>query len=558
MKPSKALVWVFVMLLATGFLFWAVPNGYITQNQGLLTDKTFTLNNNWVYHGELNTEQTYTLPLDLPVEAYHAVSISRKLGAFNITDPYICIQTNNAILSASVGPNTIYNMGGSFSYFVNRMTGKVWNVFPLPKEYVGKTLMISTSSPYEKAAGHFDTVYIGTKTALLFNILRMNMWVFLGALLVFFFGIFLILINFGLHTTWIKKNRFLYLGFFCIFTSCWMLNEAGLMQFFTGNQFLIGTMTYFCYNIMPLPLFLYIAASYDQHHFNFYPILYTLFVANFFVSFMLQLINAMDLMQSVLITQLLMLAGGVALVFFLHQEWKKHKNKEARNFLLTFSILILAGFSDAVIYNFIPSVPFGAATLLGILLYLIVMIVVATRKICTLQTREQEAQSLKQLAYRDLLTQGNNRTAYYRDVKEVFNHNNTEDSWLLLLDMNGLKSINDHYGHTMGDLAIKAAYNCIDYVFGEIGTCYRIGGDEFACIIRNADKETIDQALERLTMEASKINETTKYEFGIAVGYAQYIPGAFKNFDVFSTHVDRLMYSSKKQMKAALRNKSIS
>ena len=45
-----------------------------------------------------------------------------------------------------------------------------------------------------------------------------------------------------------------------------------------------------------------------------------------------------------------------------------------------------------------------------------------------------------------------------------------------MIDLNGLKQINDTYGHSAGDAAIIAAAESIQEVFQDIGKCYRIGG----------------------------------------------------------------------------------
>ena len=51
------------------------------------------------------------------------------------------------------------------------------------------------------------------------------------------------------------------------------------------------------------------------------------------------------------------------------------------------------------------------------------------------------------------------------------------------IDLNGLKRVNDTYGHVAGDELIRAAADCMKNSFNEYGKIYRIGGDEFAVII---------------------------------------------------------------------------
>lgn len=56
---------------------------------------------------------------------------------------------------------------------------------------------------------------------------------------------------------------------------------------------------------------------------------------------------------------------------------------------------------------------------------------------------------------------------------------------VLIADLNNLKLINDTLGHQYGDEAIKLTADVLHSSFSDIGSCYRIGGDEF-CVISNA------------------------------------------------------------------------
>jgi diguanylate cyclase (GGDEF)-like protein len=70
--------------------------------------------------------------------------------------------------------------------------------------------------------------------------------------------------------------------------------------------------------------------------------------------------------------------------------------------------------------------------------------------------------------------------AFERDIDEIFkNDTKREQLRLIVFDLDGLKSINDAYGHVEGDKAIKKAFDIITETFKDNGMCYRIGGDEF-------------------------------------------------------------------------------
>ena len=94
------------------------------------------------------------------------------------------------------------------------------------------------------------------------------------------------------------------------------------------------------------------------------------------------------------------------------------------------------------------------------------------------------------LAYRDSLTGVKNKTAYI-EAESRFEEQmrlGRPEFAVAVLDINGLKRINDTYGHDFGDMLIINACRIICKVF-QHSPVYRIGGDEFAVILEKTDYE---------------------------------------------------------------------
>ena len=107
---------------------------------------------------------------------------------------------------------------------------------------------------------------------------------------------------------------------------------------------------------------------------------------------------------------------------------------------------------------------------------------------------------------------------------------------IIVIDANNFKSINDNYGHQSGDQALIKISEVIFAVYGKVGFCYRIGGDEFCVILKKGmlhkmtfETECCDSfdALDDIT---NRLNEkigvaVKKYpmlEHGVAQGYGIY------------------------------------
>ena len=137
---------------------------------------------------------------------------------------------------------------------------------------------------------------------------------------------------------------------------------------------------------------------------------------------------------------------------------------------------------------------------------------------------------------------------------------------IFIIDGNKFKSINDDYGHQTGDVAIRKIAECILNIYGEYGWCYRMGGDEFAVIlkphvldelIQNANLN-VYEALNSLTwaLDLELAEKAKKYPFlinGVSQGYdIYYSPAEYnvdnpKSVDEVLKSADEWMYKKKER-----------
>ena len=97
-------------------------------------------------------------------------------------------------------------------------------------------------------------------------------------------------------------------------------------------------------------------------------------------------------------------------------------------------------------------------------------------------------------ALTDQLTGLSNRRAFYEDLDEAAKD---RDLVILSVDVNGLKQVNDAWGHAAGDELIRGAAAVLQETFGSLGRVYRIGGDEFLVLLK-VSPEATQPLLEKL------------------------------------------------------------
>lgn len=117
--------------------------------------------------------------------------------------------------------------------------------------------------------------------------------------------------------------------------------------------------------------------------------------------------------------------------------------------------------------------------------------------------------NLKILAHHDALTGLPNRVLLYDRINQVINDAKryNHKAAILYIDLDGFKPVNDRYGHATGDILLNELTGRLKKLIRESDTIARIGGDEFAVIIRNI-KTNNDAAL-----IASKILDSIKIPF---------------------------------------------
>lgn len=129
---------------------------------------------------------------------------------------------------------------------------------------------------------------------------------------------------------------------------------------------------------------------------------------------------------------------------------------------------------------------------------------------------------------------------YYPEIEQIS---------VIFWDLNGLKTINDKYGHAMGDRAIDKLSSTLYTHSSENCRVYRIGGDEFVVIIDNPKQEAAEKIVDAVNAQLDIINqheENEELKVSSAYGFA-YGPG--KDILEVVKKADFNMYENKRQSK---------
>lgn len=163
----------------------------------------------------------------------------------------------------------------------------------------------------------------------------------------------------------------------------------------------------------------------------------------------------------------------------------------------------------------------------------------------TIQDEKEKERALILQSNTDELTKFLNRHAFVEDTAEYEGYLvNKMGLAVIMMDLNGLKQVNDTYGHDAGDKYIKAAADCMKDSFGSYGHLYRIGGDEFCAVIFSPDDifDSIKKDFEERLLE-KKIDNDIKVT--VSCGYVRQCEYPELSFNRLLHVADERMYKAK-------------
>ena len=180
--------------------------------------------------------------------------------------------------------------------------------------------------------------------------------------------------------------------------------------------------------------------------------------------------------------------------------------------------------------------------LLNVVLCLMVLVIlVLAMHIIASRTR-----ALHSASFTDQATKLLNRRAFEEDKARLALQSLPEDLAYVTADLNGLKTANDTLGHAAGDELIRGAAECLKQCLGKYGEVYRIGGDEFAAIIR-VDVARMPELMAELERTGAAWSGQLVQGVSIACGWAAAREFPSENIAELSRISDERMYAAKEE-----------
>lgn len=170
--------------------------------------------------------------------------------------------------------------------------------------------------------------------------------------------------------------------------------------------------------------------------------------------------------------------------------------------------------------------------------------------------RHRMQMALRSLAHVDELTGLHNRRGFFTLAKQHLKvaRRTKRALWLIFVDLDGFKGINDRFGHQEGDLALIETSEILRRTFRDSDVIARLGGDEFTVLAIHASEDSAQMMTARLEDNLRAVNKGSgrRYELGFSVGVARFDPAVMGSIEDLLAKADEALYEHKRSKQHSL------
>lgn len=517
-------------------------------------EKPVVLSENWVYEWINTGEKGITsLPARLNGgEADQELHISNTLPEGTWTNPHLLIRTSQQYMKVYLDDTLIFQYTKGPDSTV-KLPGSRYHFIALPSDYAHKRVDIVLSSPYSQYSGTLNEIRLGNDASHVFDILTTYSADMITSIVIAVFGLVLVIIYLSLLIFGSRHHNILFLGLFSFLSGIWMLAESRAIELYIQNPILLFKIAIIALYLMPIPLLAFIIKTYQISSPRVLRVFMGIFSFLFVVSSLLDIFCIVDSIESLAVFHVTLLIGIAAMLTTSIIEIV-NGNKAMRFFFVGCISLCFFALIDLLIFYFriFPGLKAQIMFQVGMIIFIIITMISLAQNIIDVKHKQISHDILLSLAFTDILTGFKNRTAFEGRMAEL---NKNLDAYpavhLIVMDINGLKCINDSLGHKEGDRLIIEGAKIIQETLGIPGELYRIGGDEFAIIMTNVESYFIHMEIDALNQRIEAFNQKDDtIKISIAYGIASYEKDTDKDLYSVFVRADKAMYICKESQKS--------
>jgi len=410
-----------------------------------------------------------------------------------------------------------------------------WVTVPIHEEDNGKQLCIVLTPLFDSVVDYEPEFLIGSHFTIVFDQLRVDLSQMFISTLCMILGVLIIAVQlYFVRRTHIQSYDMIYLGSFSVLLGIWRLTDMkSAPLLFPSNPMVLGYISIGCLFLCGIVLLLYASTLYSEKRAAPLLLLSIIWSVISFAVLLIQILGIADLRQMLPISHVMLIVTICSVPTGAAINRRTDSGSRVNAEWGYFPILAVGITVDLVQFYLFGTSSHGVFTVVAFLIYTVLMFVSnildTTRK-----------------AYIDVPTGLMNRARW----DDMLHDHSTEEELvgMVMMDLNGLKKVNDTYGHSEGDKMIRRFSKLLLDTFPSSSCICHWGGDEFTVMTVGAAAERLGDYVAALRSSVDAHNAVSgELPISYALGYARSseFPGIDK--EELLTKADERMYQDKKE-----------
>ena len=494
--------------------------------------------------------------LDLDFDSEKPLDLYKTVPEFS-GSAAMFFRTNNLVVNVYLDDKLISFMSEN-GHYDNLASFSSYSYVLFSEADIGKTLHLEIFKTPVSIGYCIDNFSFGEPENVMYIAHSNDTSVIVAAFLVITSGLVFLVMGIITKKVYKRSIGLIFLGLFSLFIGLWFLADTMWLFNAIGNVNIIETLAYVFLSAAVPCLLMYIYNFFNIYHKKFYCILTAVGFGLFGILLLLELTNLLSYGYTVYFLHAYILTAGVAIFVEMITYLSNINGNKGETRVFNIGVLFFCLFSLFDIGRFYQGNEGDSSlmTRFGMFILIVTSVASISSDAVNLLKLAVEAGKIGKIAYTDANTGLGNPAAF----KEKFTQlDRTKGNYnyigIIQFDVNNLKIINDSLGHESGDLLIKTAADMIEKSFGKIGSCYRVGGDEFVAITTYSHAPlACEEAIVKFESAISQFNNAPNkpFELRVAYGIAYYQNDDYKYQSLKEVHklADERMYNHKRELKA--------
>ncbi|MGN0968818.1 MAG: GGDEF domain-containing protein [Oscillospiraceae bacterium] len=430
------------------------------------------------------------------------------LGEIGANDTTLAFYLVHQCAEVYIDDELVYSLMPQATNRVSKGVSSNWAEIPLYPGDSGKEVCVIVTPVYESVRNRAVVFQLGSLYRIYFTQLKADLPQLILSAVCFVLGLLIMLVQLVLILR--RKSRhwdIFFLGNFTMILGLWKITDTRFSPLmFAKNTLVLGYLSIGALFLAAIPLGLYLKDRFAEYKTA--PVLAASLIASggALIALSCQVFDIAEFRQTLSLAHIIIVLMALSLLAALFAGSREKKSRVVGRPWGFALLLIIGVLADLIIFYVSHSSSGLVFSLLAVLIYTL-----AQFGISILETNRK--------ASTDTFTGLFNKSRW--DTLLDYPDPISKPIGMIMFDLNHLKYTNDTMGHEAGDKVIFAFANILRNTIPPENTICRWGGDEFAVMIANADRETMELYLEKIDASVSAYNEQgEKPALYYAAGYA--------------------------------------